>query len=431
MNNERTLLERPLTGAIRPDNRPLSLKEYEASGGYQGLRKALSAMTPREVVDEVKKANLRGRGGAGFPTGQKFESMAPVSDPRRPRYLIANADEMEPGTFKDRMLIEGNPHQLVEGMIISSYAVQADIAYIFLRWEYNAPVRDLEQALAEAYAAGYLGKDILKSGYSLDIHVHVSAGRYICGEETALLNALEGRRAIPRSRPPHATLVGLWGKSSIVNNAETLCNVSHIIKNGADWYRSISKSEDGGTKIFGASGRVKTPGAWELPMGTTIREILFEHAGGMSDGYRLRALIPGGASTEFILEEHLDVKMDYSSVQKVGSRMGTGTMVVLDDRTCPVGFVHNLERFFARESCGWCTPCREGLYWTERILGEIEAGRGEEGDIATLRSMTRMMAMGRTFCVLAPGAMEPLQSGLTYFKEDFERHISGKGCPWK
>src|ERR1700690_2960952 len=211
MNSEKRLLERPLTGALKPDGSPLSLKEYEASGGYIGLRKAINSMTPPEVVDELKRSNLRGRGGAGFPTGQKFESMAPVSDPRRPRYLIANADEMEPGTFKDRMLIEGNPHQLVEGMIISSYAVQADIAYIFLRWEYNAPVRDLEQALAEAYAAGYLGKNILKSGYSLDIHVHVSAGRYICGEETALLNALEGRRAVPRSRPPNATLVGLWG----------------------------------------------------------------------------------------------------------------------------------------------------------------------------------------------------------------------------
>ena len=424
-------MDRPLTGSMKEDGSPLSLKEYEATGGYSGLRKALSSLTPAQVIDEIKKANLRGRGGAGFPTGMKFESIAPVSDPRRPRYLIANADEMEPGTFKDRMLIEGNPHQLIEGMIISSFAVQADISYIFLRWAYNAPVRLLEQAVAEAYAQGYLGKNILKSGYSLDIHVHVSAGRYICGEETALLNALEGRRAVPRSRPPHATLVGLWGRPTIVDNAETLCNISHIIKNGSEWYRSISRSEDGGTKIFGVSGHVKKPGAWELPMGTTIREILEDHGGGMSDGYRFRALIPGGASTEFILEEHLDVKMDYTSVQKVGSRMGTGTMIVLDDRTCPVGFVLNLERFFSRESCGWCTPCREGLYWTERILGEIEEGRGEPEDIDTLWSMTRMMGMGRTFCVLAPGAMEPLHSALTYFKEDFERHISGKVCPWR
>ena len=431
MNKNKSLPDRPLTGAIKPDGSPLSIKEYEAAGGYEGLRKALKTMSPRDVITELKNSNLKGRGGAGFPTGMKFESMAPVEDPRRPRYFIANADEMEPGTFKDRMLIEGNPHQLIEGLILSSYAVQADIAYIFLRWAYNLPVRVLEQAVAEAYAGGLLGKNILGSGFSLDMHIHVSAGRYICGEETALLNALEGRRAVPRSRPPHATLVGLWGKPTIVNNAETLSNISHIIRNGAAWYKGLSRSEDGGTKIFGVSGHVKRPGAWELPMGTPVREILFDHAGGMKDGYNFRALIPGGASTEFLLEKHLDVKMDYSSVQKAGSRMGTGTMVVLDDRTCPVGFVLNLERFFARESCGWCTPCREGLPWTARILEEIEEGRGEPQDIDTLLSLTRMMGIGKTFCVLAPGAMEPLQSALLYFREDFERHISGKRCPWR
>ena len=265
----------------------------------------------------------------------------------------------------------------------------------------------------------------------MDVIVHVSAGRYICGEETALLNALEGRRAIPRPRPPHATLVGLWGRPTVVDNAETLCNVSHIIKNGADWFRGLGRTSDGGTKMYGVTGKVKKPGAWELPMGTPVREILEEHAGGMADGYRFRALIPGGASTEFILDEHLDVNMDYDSLQKVGSRMGTGTMVVLDDKTCPVGFVLNLERFFARESCGWCTPCREGLWWTERLLDAIEDGKGEPEDLETLQSLTRTMGIGRTFCVLAPGAMEPLQSALKYFREDFEKHITGKRCPWR
>ena len=431
MSREKHLLERPLTGAMRPDGKPLGLKEYENAGGYQALRKALLDLTPKEVLEEVKKSGLRGRGGAGFPTGLKWTTMAPVEDERRPRYLIANADEMEPGTFKDRILIEGNPHQLIEGIIISSYAVQADIAYIFLRWAYNFSEHALQKAVREAQKKGYLGKNILNSGYSLDVFVHISAGRYICGEETALLNALEGRRAVPRPRPPHATHVGLWGKPTVVDNAETLCNVPHIIRNGADWFKGIGRTSDGGTKMFGVTGRVKKPGAWELPMGTPVREILEEHAGGMADGYRFRALIPGGASTEFLLEEHLDVNMDYDSLQKIGSRMGTGTMIVLDDRACPVGFVLSLERFFSRESCGWCTPCREGLSWTERILTAIEEGEGEPEDMETLQSLTRIMGIGRTFCVLAPGAMEPLQSGLKYFHEDFEKHISGKRCPWK
>ncbi len=431
MNKERTLADRPLTGALRQDGQPLSLEEYEARGGYLALKKALSAMTPREVTEEVKRANLRGRGGAGFPTGQKWESMSPLEDPRRPRYFIANADEMEPGTFKDRLLLEGNPHQLLEGMILGGYAVQADEAFIFLRWAYNVPVRNLEHAIAEARAKGYLGENILHSGYSLQMSVHVSAGRYICGEETGLLNALEGKRPIPRTRTLHVGALGLWGKPTIVNNAETLCNVPHILRNGADWYRNLGGGDDGGTKIFGVSGRVKRPGAWELPMGTTVREILEDCAGGMAEGYRFRALIPGGASTQFMLQEHLDVKMDFSDPQKVGSRIGTGAIVVLDDKTCPVGFLLNLERFFARESCGWCTPCREGLPWTERLLHALEQGRGERGDLEALQSMIFMMRSGRTFCLLAPGAMMPLESGMKYFADDFKRHLDEKRCPWR
>jgi NADH-quinone oxidoreductase subunit F len=252
----------------------------------------------------------------------------------------------------------------------------------------------------------------------------------MCGEETGLLNALEGKRATPRSKPPYPQVSGLWGKPTIVNNVETLCNVPHIVNNGPEWFKGLSHSDEGGTKIYGVSGKVRRPGAWELPMGVTMRELLEEHAGGMRDGLKFRGAIPGGASTDFLIEEHLDVKMDFDSVQKAGSRLGTGTMIILDDRTCPVGLTRNLEQFFARESCGWCTPCREGLPWTARILGAIEEGRGEPDDLKRLRFHTEFLGPGFTFCALAPGAMEPLQSALKYFREDFERHIREKRCPW-
>jgi NADH-quinone oxidoreductase subunit F len=424
-------MEQPLTKNIRPGEAPLDLKAYEQAGGYQAVRKALQGMTPQEVTELVKASNLRGRGGAGFPTGQKWSFVPMGDDAPRPKYLIANADEMEPGTFKDRLLLEGDPHQLLEGMLISAHAIQAEVAYIFLRWEYTLAAARLTKAIAEAYAAGYLGQNILGSGYRLELHLHVSAGRYMCGEETGLLNALEGKRATPRSRPPFPQTSGLWGKPTIVNNVETLCNVPHIINNGAEWYKGLSRSPDGGTKIYGVSGRVKRPGAWELPMGTTIREILEDHAGGMRDGVKFRGLLPGGASTDFLVEEHLEVKMDFDSVQKAGSRLGTGTMIILDDQTCPVGMVHNLEHFFAQESCGWCTPCRDGLPWTAQILQALEDGRGQPRDLQRLALHTKLLWLGRTFCALAPGAMEPLQSALKYFKDDFERHIRDQRCPWR
>jgi NADH-quinone oxidoreductase subunit F len=337
---------------------------------------------------------------------------------------------MEPGTFKDRLLLEGNPHQLIEGAIISAYAIEAEVAYIFLRWAYKKAARIIRQAIAEVYQAGYLGKDILGTDFSLEMHLHVSAGRYMCGEETALLNALEGKRATPRSKPPFPVTTGLWGRDTIVNNVETLSNVPHIINHGAEWFKSLSKSSDGGTKLFGVSGRVNHPGLWELPMGTTIREILEEHGGGMQEGVKFRGLLPGGASTDFLIEDHLDVKMDFESVQEAGSRMGTGTMIILDDHTCPVGMVRNLEHFFAQESCGWCTPCREGLPWTAKILDALEAGRGQPIHLDRLSTHTRLLGPGHTFCALAPGAMEPLQSALKYFRHDFERHIQEKHCPW-
>lgn len=424
-------MEKPLTNNIRPGEGPLDLKGYENAGGYQAVRKVLKSMAPGEVTEVVKQSNLRGRGGAGFPTGMKWSFVPMGEDAPRPKYLIMNADEMEPGTFKDRVLLEGDPHLVVEAMIVSAYAIQADIGYIFLRWAYKESERKLRRAIAEAYEAGYLGKNILGSGYGFELQVHTSAGRYMCGEETGLLNSLEGKRATPRAKPPFPQVSGLWGKPTIVNNVETLCNVPHIVNNGAEWFRDLSHTKDGGTKLYGVSGKVKRPGCWELPMGTTLREILEEHAGGMREGFKFRGALPGGASTDFLIEDHMDVQLDFNAVQEVGSRLGTGTIIVLDDQTCPVAMVHNLEHFFAQESCGWCTPCREGLPWVEKTLLAIEQGQGQLQDIGLLEMHSRFLGPGNTFCALAPGAVEPLQSALKYFHEDFDQHISEKRCPWR
>ena len=422
-------METPLTKNIHPDREPPGLKAYEEAGGYQGARKALR-MSPAEIIEAVKQSTLRGRGGAGFPTGVKWSFVPMGKDAPHPKYLVCNADEMEPGTFKDRLLLEGDPHQLIEGTIIAGRAIEADIAYIFLRGEYVLSGRRLEEAIAEAYRSHYLGSDIAGSGYSLEMHVHRSAGRYMCGEETGLLNALEGKRANPRSKPPFPQVSGLWGKPTIVQNVETLCNLPHILANGAEWFKGLSRTKNGGTKLYGASGKVKRPGLWELPMGATIREILDDYAGGMRDGLKFRAVLPGGASTDFLTEDHLDVAMDFDDVQKVGSRLGTGTMIILDDRTCPVGMCWNLEHFFAQESCGWCTPCWSGLRYAARILKGMEDGQGQPGDIEKLEYQTWFCGPGHTFCALAPGAVEPLQSALKYFRADFERHIQEKRCPW-
>jgi NADH-quinone oxidoreductase subunit F len=423
------ILEKPLTGRMPADGGVVDLRAYEQAGGYQGLRRALSGMEPAHIVEEVKSSNLRGRGGAGFPTGMKW-SFVPKDAPH-PRYVVCNADEMEPGTFKDRLLMERDPHQLVEGVTLAGYATGSDVGYLFVRGEYHLSGERLREAIAEAYRAGYLGKDILRSGFSFEMYVHMSAGRYMCGEETGMLNALEGKRANPRAKPPFPPVSGLWGKPTTINNVESLCNVPHIVSRGAQWFRSLSRTKDGGTKLYGASGKVKRPGLWELPMGTTVRELLEEHAGGMRDGLRFRGLLPGGASTDFLTEQHLDVPMDFTEVQKVGSRLGTGTMIVLDDRTCPVGMVWNLTHFFAQESCGWCTPCWSGLAWAERILKAMEEGDGQPGDLEKLASQARFWAPGHTFCALAPGAAEPLQSALQYFRDDFERHITEHRCPWR
>lgn len=422
-------MEKPLTEHIRQDRRPLSLAEYEKTGGYQALRKVMKGVSPQSIIDLVKESNLRGRGGAGFATGLKW-SFVPLNAPK-PKYLIANADEMEPGTFKDRILLESTPHQMIEGMILSAYAIQADHSFVFLRWAYHTAAQAIEEAIHEAYAAGYLGKNIMGSGYDLEMHLHTGVGRYMCGEETALLNSLEGKRATPRAKPPFPQVSGLFGKPTIVNNVETLCNIPHIINKGADWFRRLSLTQDSGTKIYGVSGKVKRPGAWELPLGITMRELIEEHAGGMRDGLKFKGALPGGASTDFLVEEHLDVKMDYTSVAAAGSRLGTGTLIILDDKTCPVGFVQNLEQFFAQESCGFCTPCREGLPWVSKILSSLDEGVGKEEDLRLLEFHTKYLGPGNTFCALAPGAMEPLQSAMKYFRKDFERHVHDHKCPWK
>jgi NADH-quinone oxidoreductase subunit F len=425
-------LEKPLTGSMPPDGSDMDLRAYERGGGYQAIRKVLSTgMQPKAVTAEVKDAGLRGRGGAGFSTGTKW-SFVPLGDSApSPTYLCVNADEMEPGTFKDRLLMERDPHQIIEGAIVASFAIEADVAFIFLRGEYTLAAQRIERAITEARNSNYLGKNILGSGYSLELYLHLSAGRYICGDETGLLNALEGKRANPRTKPPFPPVVGLFGKPTVVNNVETIACVPHIINKGAAWFRSLSRTGDAGTKLYGASGKVKRPGLWELPMGTPVREILEEHAGGMRDGLKLRGILPGGSSTPFIVEEHLDTPMDFTEMPKAGSRLGTGTMIVLDDQTCPVGMTWNMMRFFARESCGYCTPCWSGLAWVERILKSMEDGHGKPDDLEKLASQAAMWGPGSTFCALAPGAADPLLTALKYFREDFERHIEDHRCPWR
>ena len=413
--------ERVLTKNIRDDREPMWIAEYEKAGGWEAYKKALHELKAQEIPGLIKEAGLRGRGGAGFATGMKWSFMPRFEDKPDARpahmYLVVNADEMEPGTFKDRLLMEGDPHQLIESMAISSYAIGADIAYVFLRGEYALCERRLNQAIAEATEAGYLGKDIFGTGYNLQMHIHTSAGRYICGEESALLSALEGRRAVPRHKPPFPAASGLFGQPTTVNNVETICNVPHIINNGAEWYKGLGLHKDGGTKIFGASGHVARPGLVELRLGARMGDVL-DYFGGVRGDRELKALLPGGGSTPMLTQDHLDTPMDYEGVGAAGSRLGTGTMVVFDDQTPIVGVLKNLEHFYARESCGWCTPCRDGLPWVTRILTNMEAGEGRPGDVELLELHTRLLGPGKTFCAHAPGAMGPLESGLKYFRDE-------------
>jgi NADH-quinone oxidoreductase subunit F len=421
------LYKKPLTRLIDRAAGPLDLAGYEEENGYAALRTVVKDLEPTALQSLVKDSNLRGRGGAGFPTGVKW-GLIPLGSDAGTKYLLCNADEMEPGTFKDRLLMEQAPHQLIEAMLIGGWALQATTGYIFLRGEYVVAAQRLNRAIDEARAAGYIGKNILGSNWSYELYVHTGAGRYICGEETALINSLEGRRANPRAKPPFPQIAGAWGRPTIVNNVETLCNLPHIVANGAAWFQSLgaSGSKDGGTKLYGCSGRAAKPGCWELPIGISAREILEVHAGGMQDGRKLKAWLPGGGSTDFLLPEHLDLAMDFDTIQKAGSRLGTGMITVVAQDQSIVSAVRNLEEFFARESCGWCTPCRDGLPWSVKLLRSLEAGEGRPGDVELLGKLTRWLGPGMTFCLHAPGAMEPLQSALKYFRAEFDAGVAAQ-----
>ncbi len=423
--------QRPLTQHIDASRDAFDLAQYEAVGGYHSVRKMLQELSPSEGLDILKASNLRGRGGAGFPTGMKWSFVPMQSEEERKlkpmqKYIVANADEMEPGTFKDRVIMEGCPHLLVEGMITGAAILQATTGYIFIRGEYIEAAQKLNHAIKECREKGWLGKDILGSGWDFDLHVHTSAGRYICGEETALLNSLEGKRATPRAKPPFPQVSGLWGKPTIVNNVETIANIPNIINFGPEWFQGLSLTEDAGTKLYGVSGRVNKAGCWELPMGTPARELLEVHAGGMCEGLNLKTFLPGGGSTPLLLPEHLDTPMDYTHIGKIGSRMGTGTMIMIDDQVDFIGALKNLEHFFAQESCGFCTPCRDGLPWVEKILNKIMLGQGTQNDMEFLERACVNLNMGYTFCAHAPGAMGPLESALKYFREEFDSRLQSE-----
>ncbi|PPI88307.1 NADH-quinone oxidoreductase subunit F [Candidatus Pantoea edessiphila] len=413
----------PLTWRLRDDKQPIWIHEYRKLNGYLGAQKALKQMEPNEIISIVKESGLKGRGGAGFSTGLKW-SLMPQNNSINIRYLICNADEMEPGTYKDRLLMEQIPHQLIEGMLITAFALRAYRGYIFLRFEYIEAAANLHRAIIEANEAKFLGKNIFGTNFNFELILHTGAGRYICGEETALINSLEGKRANPRYKPPFPANIGFWGKPTCINNVETLSNIPAILLNGIKWYKNISHSEDTGTKIMGFSGRVKNPGIWELPFGITARELLEDYAGGMQDGLSFKAWQPGGASTDFLTDHHLHLPMEFSSISKAGSRLGTAMAMAVDNKINMVSLLINIEEFFSRESCGWCTPCREGLPWTVKILRAIENKKGQPGDIEMLQQICNQLSAGKTFCAHAPGAIEPLQSAIRYFREEFEAGIS-------
>ncbi len=398
-----------------------SLADYQRTGGYQALRKTLGKIAPADVTAMVVKSGLRGRGGAGFPTGIKWGFLP--KDYQGPRYLCCNADESEPGTFKDRQLIERDPHQVIEGILLASYAIGAETAYIYIRGEFALGAAILERALAEARAAGYVGRNILGAGVTIDIWVHRGAGAYICGEETALLESLEGKRGLPRVKPPFPATHGLYGKPTVVNNVETLANLPHIVNRGAEWFASIgSPPKSTGTRIFCVSGHVRRPGNYEVPMGITFRELIFEHAGGMRSDKALKAFIPGGASAPFLTPEHLDVKMDFESVAQAGSMLGSGGVTVMEEGTSMVWAALRLMEFFYHESCGKCTPCREGSSWLVQTMRRILAKRGRREDLETLTDLCQNIA-GRTVCAFGDAEVAPILSTLKYWRHEYEELI--------
>jgi NADH-quinone oxidoreductase subunit F len=402
------------------------LAVYERDGGYQAARRALRELQPEQLVETVKASGLRGRGGAGFPTGVKW-GFLPKDSPK-PRYLCVNADESEPGTFKDRQIIECNPHLLLEGTLLSAYAIRSHTAYIYIRGEFAFGANVLEEAIAEAYAAGHVGRGIYGTDYDLDVTVHRGAGAYICGEETGLIESLEGKRAYPRIKPPFPATHGLFGCPTIVNNVETLACVPAIVSRGAEWFKAIGPEKSPGPKLYCVSGHVVRPGVYELPMGTSLREILYTHAGGIRNGRALKAVIPGGSSVPVLRADEIDVAMDFESVAKAGSLLGSCGIIVMDEETCMVRALQIIARFYRHESCGQCTPCREGPGWLEDLLVRLEHGGARPTDVDLLRRVADNM-MGNTVCVLADAAAMPVQSFLTKFRPEFERHVEAGGCP--
>ncbi len=400
-----------------------TLARYRASGGYTALRKGL-AMAPQAIIDILKASNLRGRGGAGFPTGVKWGFLPPDT---RPRYLVINGDESEPGTFKDRQLLERDPHQLLEGIILSAYALDSHHAFVYIRGEYPRPARRLQRAVDDAYAAGYLGADILGSGFSLDVTVHLGAGAYICGEETALLNSLEGRRGEPRIKPPFPAVEGLYAKPTIVNNVETISNVPWLVNNGGEKYAAIGPETSAGTRMFSLSGHVNRPGNYEIVMGMTWRDLIFDIGGGIPGGRHIKTWIPGGASAPWFVEEHLDLPVTIDDTGKAGSMLGSGAVVVMDETTDVTAAAHRIVRFFAHESCGQCTPCREGTKWLQDILWRILNGYGRPMDLDLLLDVCDNISPGlrwppaqTTICPLGPSAVAPIRSIMTHFRDEVE-----------
>ncbi|MEU1899080.1 NADH-quinone oxidoreductase subunit NuoF [Nocardiopsis dassonvillei] len=407
----------------RPDS--FTLEGYRATGGYGALRKAL-AMEPDAIVDLVKKSGLRGRGGAGFPTGMKW-GFLPADNPN-PRYLVVNADESEPGTCKDIPLMLANPHVLVEGVAIAAYAIKSSQAFIYVRGEVLHVIRRLRRAVAEAYEAGLLGRDVLGTGFDLDVVVHAGAGAYICGEETALLDSLEGYRGQPRLKPPFPAVAGLYASPTVVNNVESIASVPSIVANGADWFTSMGTEKSAGFGFFSLSGHVANPGQYEAPLGVTLRELL-DMSGGMRPGHRLKFWTPGGSSTPIFTEEHLDTPLDFESVGAAGSMLGTRALQIFDETTCVVKAVGRWIAFYAHESCGKCTPCREGNFWMVQVLDRLENGQGTEADLDKLLDICDNL-LGRSFCALGDGATSPVTSSIKHFRQEYIDHVERGGCPF-
>jgi len=413
-----------LTAHVRQPN-AFTLDFYRQHQGYEALRKALTTMTPDQVIEAVKASGLRGRGGAGFPAGMKWQFVDKKSD--KPRYICCNADESEPGTFKDHVLMERNPHLMFEGCAIGCYAIGAKVAYIYIRGEFYHVQRVLEAELKKAYAAGVLGQNIFGAGFDCDIYIHRGAGAYEAGEETALIESLEGKRAQPRIKPPFPAVQGLYNCPTAVNNVETICNVPLIIANGAEWYASVGPEKNSGPKLYCVSGHVKKPGVYEAPMTVTLRQLIDDYAGGVRGGHQLKAVIPGGSSTPVLLPDQIDVPASFDGVAKAGSMLGSAAMIVLDETVCMVWLAKNLLHFYRHESCGKCTPCREGVDWLYRLLTRIEAGEGQMKDIDLLFSVSQNIA-GKTLCPFGDAEVAPVLSTLKHFRAEFEAHVREGRC---